>query len=92
MLYNIFYIKLFFVSSFNAKKNKSKKLLNLINKPIQQQVKQVNSNKNIAESVNDKKLNELHSSEDDDEDESKVTGIPNFVILNKSSINIINLF
>uniref|UniRef100_A0A2S2R6H5 Something about silencing protein 10 n=1 Tax=Sipha flava TaxID=143950 RepID=A0A2S2R6H5_9HEMI len=63
----------FDLSNFNAKKNKSKKLLNLINKPIQQQVKQVNSNKNIAESVNDKKLNELHSSEDDDEDESKVT-------------------
>lgn len=70
-----------FIFSSKAKKNKPKKLLNLLVKPVQQKVKLVNSDKNIVENVSDNELNELDDTEDDhedsDEDETKDKGISN---------------
>lgn len=90
-----------FVPRSKAKKNKSKKLLNLLTKPVQQKVKLVNKDQNIAGSVSDNDDSEDNHGdnddseddhEDNDEDVTNVSGIPNFVILYTCYINIMNLF
>lgn len=69
-----------FRSSPKAKKNKSKKLLNLLMKPEQKSVSEDNHKENKLEIDDD--LDEVESSENEDEDEdmTEVKGIlTNFV-------------
>lgn len=65
-----------FRSSSKANKNKSKKLLNLLTKPMKESISKDNHKENELEIDNE--LNEVESSENEDKDEdmTEVTGIP----------------
>lgn len=64
---NLFFLFFFRSNSSKSNKNKSKKLLNILIKPVQ-----VNKLAKPAENVNDTELNEFDSeNDDDDEDEDE---------------------
>jgi len=67
-------LNIFFRSNPKASKNKSKKLLNLLSKPVQKAVHIIKPKENNPENVIENQPNKFEDSVDEEEDATEVKG------------------